>query len=161
MRCGVWSNKYFFILWYCASEFALSRDDVWLFGCTVSCLYLGWVSSRSELPDLLRWDSWSESEESEGGWHRIWSGLELRIKTFNYNREEEMQDWPSGGGLTGDGARRGGFCFTSTGADFISGRTLHETITFLRPWHVTWLVLFHLWAIYKTSISKSLQEVTC
>lgn len=83
----------FFILWYCAFEFALSRNDVWLFGCTVSRLYLGRVSPRSELPDLLRWDSWSESElESEGGWHRIWSGLELRSKIFNYNTEEEMQE---------------------------------------------------------------------
>lgn len=37
--------------------------------CTVSRLYLGRTSPRSELPDLLRWDSWSESEESEGGLH--------------------------------------------------------------------------------------------
>lgn len=36
----------------------------------VSSVYLGRTSPRSELPDLLRWDSWSESEESAGGLHR-------------------------------------------------------------------------------------------
>lgn len=44
-------------------------------------LYLWCLSPRSELPDLLRWDSWSESEESEGGKQRQVRG-KIRIQNF-------------------------------------------------------------------------------
>lgn len=55
-------------------------------------------------------------------------------------------DWPSGGGLAGDGTRGGGgFRFTSTSGDFSSGKTLQETTATIRPGR-------------KTSIYKS---VTC
>lgn len=42
--------------------------------------YLRRLSPRSELPDLLRCDSWSDSEESERGKHRLWSGLTFDIR---------------------------------------------------------------------------------
>lgn len=68
-------------------------------------------------------------------------------------------DWPSGGGLAGDGTRGGGgFRFTSTSGDFRSGKTLQETTATIRPGRVIWLASLRLGGIYKTSICKS---VTC
>lgn len=53
-------------------------------------VYLRWLSSRSELPDLLRCDSWSDSEESE--WDTETETecvVRTNSKTVGGNKEEE------------------------------------------------------------------------
>lgn len=71
----------------------------------------------------------------------------------------ERTDWPSGGGLTGDGARRGGSRFTSTSGDFRSGKTLQETVTIIRLRRVIWFASLPLWGIYKTSVAVQISHV--
>lgn len=75
---------------------------VWLWG-----IWMRWKDKRGFRQDRLLWNlKWQHrGAEDESEWHR-------RV------------NWPSGGGLVGDGMRRGASCLTATEVDFRSGRTL-------------------------------------